>query len=527
MPAGNVVISGAFSQTPVESVKLEILSVSVDSTITPNLEYNTDTYTAKIPHIFPTVTDQKFSIIAIPEDPDATVSISSGVEDAGGEITLNEGKSEYTITVTRDGLGTNTYTFTVDYEPDLSLKSITLSSGEDANGDWTQTVTVQDGQVITIPYDSVTITAVPNDEGVMLAASKTGGDGAFSTDEPGKWTLAYTYGQGTSTLNSTVKIKSTKSAISWDEKDFTLQFEKIVDANWPTSFWAESTDPSNGKSIIKDGGKYYEVRTFIKSDTLSFPDDSVTTEYLKTAKFDYLIVAGGGGAGGANWSTGGGGGGAGGVLYKTGQSLTLESGSVSVTVGAGGKGSINAGTDGGDGGQSAIGSITVPGGGGGGGSWDAGKANAGISGGSGGGGGVGYGSGASGGATTAIDGVMGHAGAAANTTINMAGSGGGGGAGGVGTSVIGSNGTGGGAPWIPGGISAWVKGAAGSEISRGGNGGIKYTSLKPASGLNYGDGGSGNGGAGGAGGNGYGGGAGHSGIVVIRFPAKPNPPADD
>jgi hypothetical protein len=519
MPAGNVAISGTFSQTPVKSVYLGILSVSVNSTITPSLVYDTEKYTAEVPHIFPTVPEQKFSIIAIPEDPDADVSISSGVEDASGEIMLNEGTTEYTITVTKEELGTKTYTFNVDYEPDLSLKSITLSSGE--NPDWSQTVAVQDGQTLTIPYDSVTIAASPNDAEVVLEASKTSGDGTLSHGTaPNTWTLTYTYASGTETLNSTVKIKSTKSAISGGayEKDFTLQFEKIVDADWPTSFWAASNE-GNGRKIIKDGGVYYEVHTFVKDGALNFPtDDTATTEYLANAKFDYLIVAGGGGAGGANWYTGGGGGGAGGVLYKTNQSLTLTGGSVSVTVGAGGKGG-GSNTNGGDGGASSIGAVTVPGGGGGGGSADAFISNAGRSGGSGGGGGSGWsGSAGAGGATSAIDGIMGYAGGNGSTNLSGAG---GGGAGGLGSPFSGGSSGTGGAPWVPSGISAWITGAAGSEISRGGNGGRGEKSLKGAAGLNYGDGGSGNGGAANSG-HGYGGGAGHSGIVVIRFPAKPN-----
>ncbi|MDR1149707.1 MAG: hypothetical protein LBK66_13865 [Spirochaetaceae bacterium] len=91
MPTGDVTISGTFSQTPTKSAYLEFLNVSVSSTVTPDLIYLQNNYTAEIPHIFPTNPDQKFSIIAIPEDPQAEVSIAPTSE-AGGE------SWEYTLT---------------------------------------------------------------------------------------------------------------------------------------------------------------------------------------------------------------------------------------------------------------------------------------------------------------------------------------------------------------------------------------------------------------------------------------------
>ncbi|MDR1148204.1 MAG: hypothetical protein LBK66_06180 [Spirochaetaceae bacterium] len=511
MPPGDVTISGTFSQTPTKSAYLEFLNVSVNSTITPALIYSQKNYTAEIPHIFPTDQNQKFSIIAIPEDPQAEVSIAPTSE-AGGEnweYTLTEGITEYTITVSQPNANpnTNTYNFTVSYEPDLTLKSIELTSSE--NEGWIQNVLVQDGQTITVPYGIITIAASPSGENVMLEARKTG-SGDFPTGGPGtEWTLTYPDNQNIYAFYSDVKITSTKSTNNGSyTKDFILKFRKIVDPNWPTSYWATSIPKDNGVSIIKKDDKYYEVHTFIKSGTLSFPtDDPVTTDYLATAKFDYLIVAGGGGAGKGTWYVGGGGGGAGGVLYKTVETLTPAGGSVSVTVGTGGGGGISQ-LDGTDGGPSAIGNISVPGGGGGaGGGENVNPNRPGRPGGSGGGGGVSYSTGSAvGGASTATDGVMGKVGGGGSAGK----SGGGGGAAGDG-----GNGTGG-APWVPAGDAAWVIGVAGGEISRGGNGGLYQTGPGGAAGQNYGDGGSGGSGWGGPGG------AGHSGIVVIRFPAKPN-----
>jgi hypothetical protein len=524
MPAGNVVIDGTFSQTPVKSAYLEILSVSVNSTITPELEYKVDNYTAKIPHIYPTDTNQKFSIIAIPEDPDATVSISSGAQDAGGEILLNEGTSEYTITVSRTGAipDKNTYKFTVDYEPDLSLKSITFSSSESGAEDWTHTVPVQDGQTITIPYDSFTIAAVPNDGGVTLNASVSGKGDLSSGMEADTWTLAYPETEDTYALYSTVKIKSTKNITNGGtyEKDFTLKFEKIVDADWPTSYWAEAT----GVSIIKDGDTYYEVHTFTKDGTLSFSTDDATTAYLADAKFDYLIVAGGGGAGAdrAGNSDYSGGGGAGGLLYKTGAVLSLQDSGVAVIVGAGGTGGSD-GEQGANGDPSAIGNIEVPGGGGGGSAY----ANPdGKDGGSGGGSGAGIDA-TAGNIGKRSDGIAaeiaGNNGGSGSTNSGKESGGGGGGAAGAGQKGNGTTAGAGGAPWTAANAGAsWVSAVTETAaFSRGGDGGSPNSANGGTPGAHYGDGGSGGNNSGGSGGTG------HSGIVVIRFPAKPNPPAGD
>ena len=101
--------------------------------------------------------------------------------------------------------------------------------------------------------------------------------------------------------------------------------------------------------LVPEDGGIWEVHTFTESGTLTFFDgrESVTA--------DYLIVAGGGGAGGSPVGNidQAGGGGAGGLLYQTGEDLSLnETGSVDIVVGAGGTGGGTvqgvAGTDCGD-----------------------------------------------------------------------------------------------------------------------------------------------------------------------------------
>ncbi|MDR1148075.1 MAG: hypothetical protein LBK66_05530, partial [Spirochaetaceae bacterium] len=459
----------------------------------------------------------------------------------GDEISLTEGITEYTITVKREGPDsisyelTQSYKFTVSYEPDLALKSIELSSA--GHDEWTHTILVQDGQplMFTVPYDSAIIAASPNnDTEVNLAANMTAGEGVLSSVGANTWALKYTGDNGQS-IHSTARIISSKNVgIKLYTKTYILNIEKTVDPDYPTSYWATQTGTGNGLSIVKEDGTYYEVHTFISSGTLSFPtDDTATTEYLKTAKFDYLIVAGGGGAGGDDGSFQSdfpGGGGAGGLLYKTGQTLTLTAGSVSVMVGAGGAGG-QLYKQGENGKNSGIGTtIEVTGGGGGGGGGGTHDAMTGKNGGSGGGGGAGksgngyYGPGGTG--KNGANDIKGHnGGAGASATWN---DGGGSGGGAEGPGVVG-NGNGvvvaGGAPWNAANAGAsWISTVTQkNEFSRGGNGGGNNGpgNLGDRAGKNYGDGG-----LAGNNTNQYGG-AGHSGIVVIRFPAKSNPPVSD
>jgi hypothetical protein len=268
--------------------------------------------------------------------------------------------------------------------------------------------------------------------------------------------------------------------------------------------------------FVREDGLDYEVHVFTETGVLTFSDNR------ESFVADYFIVAGGGGAGGKVAGQGtdyAGGGGAGGLLYGTLQTLTLEDGSIQVTVGEGGAGGAVQ-SQGGDGGYSAIGNITVPGGGGGGvGGTNVGAALLiGKSGGSGGGGGAGVGgSYGKGGAVQSDmpDGTKGNVGGRGSNASSTDWGGGGGGAGGAGTAGEASSGGAGGAPWTleENPAWAWLTSAIGNitEFSRGGRGGYPNAPAGGAAGVNYGDGGSGSSPTNATGG------AGHNGIVVIRF----------
>jgi hypothetical protein len=468
MPAGNVVINGTFSDTPAESNELAVLDVNVSCSITPELLADQSEYTAIIPHIFPTDPYQKFSIIATPKDPEAVISINSESPYTGDEFPLTEGKTDYTITVSREGLDPKTYTFTVDYEPDLSLKSITLTS----DGYDPHPVAVLDGQTITIPYGAVTITASPNVEGVTLSASASGVGTFYTGEAANTWTLTYPSNlAATYAVDSTVTIKSTKSDY---EKDFTLNFQKIVDPDWPLTYWATSNE-GNGVSIIKENDVYYEIHTFTVGGTLTvteIPDDGLTARVL--------VVAGGGGGGYRAISDIGGGGGGGGVGYSESVSLAVKD--YTVVVGSGGSTSTK-------GGDSSFDSITVEGGGKGGNATNSGdvtEAQNGGSGGSGGGGGAAggnkFGTGGSANPHASVDGYK----------------------------FYGSNGGSGGMTYGGNGGSAGFSNNISGVDKEYGKGGPGNASTTPANGT-------GNGGGGDSSSH-----DGSSGIVIVRFPARPN-----
>jgi hypothetical protein len=121
---GDVEVSGTFSQSPPASAYLAILDVSVSSTIThalPALICAQKNYTAEIPYI---EEGSEFSIIAKPEDPLATVTITplpDGDPESDSESWVYDLPNEetvYKITVSRDGAlpsSTEEYTFTVKY----------------------------------------------------------------------------------------------------------------------------------------------------------------------------------------------------------------------------------------------------------------------------------------------------------------------------------------------------------------------------------------------------------------------------
>jgi hypothetical protein len=284
----------------------------------------------------------------------------------------------------------------------------------------------------------------------------------------------------------------------------------------------ESTLANGGTAtFIWEGNLWYEVHIFNEKGThsLSFPDGT------SSINADYLIVAGGG-AGGHRSAHDNCGGGAGGLLYRTGETLILESNSIAVTVGAGGV----VETQGANGGYSAIGTIKVRGGG-------AGKnvsgntvdsASHGLSGGS----GAAWGAGIPGYANSGPDdgndytNALGQPGGRAfgspvstnEEYLNGGQLGGGGG----GATERGGEPTDrhniptenkGGAGWKPADYNtAWIEQVTGTtEFSHGGRGGGSSAAIT----TNYGDGGTG---AHWPTNHGASGGNGSDGIVVIRFP---------
>jgi hypothetical protein len=413
--------------------------------------------------------------------------------------TVDEGLNWYTITVTpQDGTSpSKTYAIKVVKLPNLSLKDFKVKKDSSFERDLAL-VDTQD--VLVADNEGLTIVATPVDGSATVSQSPS---------------TVPTLGEDTQT--------ATPVTVTVSRNDFNGVPGKYTSKTYVVNlYWAGSgvdlTPWAKGGiiSFIPDGsGNLYEAHTFYDSGTLLY------TGTASSIKADYLIVAGGGGAGGSSWNRGGGGGGAGGLLYTSAGTLSLDGGSVSVTVGAGGKGGTGAAT-GSDGGSSSIGDLTVPGGGGGGGSNESG--NPGKPGGSGGGGGSGaYAAFGIGGSSSTDNGVLGNSGGAGGKNDQSLGGGGGGGAGGPGADATTNTGTPGGNPWIPNAGAAWVTGVTGgvNEFSRGGNGGNQ--SMKVwigANGTELGDGGSGGGGGNTLGGVVHGG-TGHKGIVVIRFLRSP------
>jgi hypothetical protein len=256
-------------------------------------------------------------------------------------------------------------------------------------------------------------------------------------------------------------------------------------------------------------GTSYTIHTFTTVGTTSFIVSG-------SIACDYLVVAGGGGGGTGR----GGGGGGGGVLQG---SITLTTGTYTITVGDRGNNSVND-LQGGDGGSSSIGALVVTTGGGGGGGW---ITNAGRNGGS--GGGASAGSAASGGTGVAGQGFAGSARLDGNT---------GGGGGGAGAAASGSTGA------I--GITSMITGTATNYAGGGGAGAVTGGAIGVAFGGTYqvanGTFGGGNGantngtkqsfqdavantGGGGGGQEGFQGnsGFGGTGIVIIRYPTSFTP----
>jgi hypothetical protein len=357
--------------------------------------------------------------------------------------------------------------------------------------------------MFTVPYDSAAIAASPNnDTEVNLAANMTAGEGILSPGaEANTWTLKYT-GDNSQSIHSTARIISSKN-ISGKlyTKTYILNIEKTVDPAYPTSYWATQTGTGNGVSIIKKDGTYYEIHTFITNGTLtvtSVPSEGLTAQVL--------VVAGGGGAGAGRWPSSGAG--AGGMVENN--AYLLPAASYQVVVGAGGIGGTGGtsdadtttpGTNGGDSSFGDSGGIVAKGGG------ASGRRFKSMEPGSAGG--------SSGGGSSSPNVLPGTGGNSYGYQGGVTSSGdyaaGGGGAGGTGTiRFVERNNTpscGG-----PGKASS----ITGTSVTYAAGGSI------PVNSSSKGISGAANTGNGGGGGWNRGGGNGGSGIVVVRFQARPN-----
>lgn len=249
--------------------------------------------------------------------------------------------------------------------------------------------------------------------------------------------------------------------------------------------------------FIVSGG----TETTVGSDTVLSFTSTGTMTVTNDGDVSYLVVGGGGGGGGSGgdgWN--GGGGGAGGMRTGT---LSVTSGSYTVTVGSGGSGGTsngptNSSNKAASGGSSTLVSITSVGGGGGGAGKFSNDSNApGAPGGSGGGAGF-CGSAGSG---TPGQGSSGGSGGCGPNGLGAAG----GGAGATGCSECNGNGT------KAAGVANNLR--TGSNVTYAEGGGTGFTALTSGP-ANSGDGGCGRVVPGGTSGPG---GAGGSGIVVVRY----------
>ncbi|MDR2659958.1 MAG: hypothetical protein LBC27_08250 [Spirochaetaceae bacterium] len=555
MPAADVTISATFSQIPVKSNFLAELGVSVPAVITPQLSDELN-YTALIPHIAAVAPeesadssdelshtetsdgspdpDMTFALIAVPEDPNAELSITEDgnentLEDVN-ELPLQEGKKKYVITVTQDELEgdkTRVYHFTVSYEPDLSLKSITLTSSSNSN--WSQPLQIQDTQTVTIPYyETININAQPSDEAADVKLSLKSAGGSLGEDNH----LMI----GASSLPVTLPLGITVEKGTIDGSKYEKTYLLNIHRGLPTDYVPTEYRATGGAiTTIKDEqtGGYYEIHTFIENGTLVFNDGD-----NNGLNAWVLVVAGGGGGGGGNFPSSGGG--AGGMIetvdangsnytYSLSEALAYDvtvgsggAGGKSVKIGSGGGSGDGYSSDGSNGGDSKFGvagndaAFVAIGGGGGAKRSDYLNNNPGLTGGSSGGGssspGVQTAKYPSGQAVS-----YGNAGGAITTENNFAA--GGGGAGGEGSSGGTSN------LDVPTASSYGGPGKkssiTGADVTYSRGGGIAADKTKTGdSSWPVGRNGEANTGNGGAGAWNNRGGTGGSGIVIVRFPAK-------
>jgi hypothetical protein len=303
------------------------------------------------------------------------------------------------------------------------------------------------------------------------------------------------------------------------------------------------TAPVTPNIYIENGtNNIYAVESYTYSGSANTAD--FTRVFTKSTTCDILMIGGGGGGGGSM----GGGGGGGSVIYAT--TISVQTGTYSISVGKGGTGGVNQ-TDGTNGvNTTAFGATAV--GGGRGGDYDV--SNSKLSGGSGGGEGGGVNSGQTGAGVAGLkgtntipntsplftnyqyyvnDGGLALYQTAANNYRSRGGGGGGaGGAGGAGggsgtdtaTQGVGGNGVpisisgtsvyygaGGGGGAHRGNLSEMLGKSGG--LGGGGNGGSEFTNSSKTNGTD----GTGYGAGGGGGSYQYTGGNGGSGIVIIRY----------
>lgn len=509
MPGGDVTIKITFTDTPnPTNAFLQDLS-SPAGLISPSFARTTLAYTINVPF-----NTKEFSIdaqaenpylrpvlkrkdIALPENlSDGLLGENLIAPDDGTPpaYCLDGASAEYEITVTPEEGDPLKYTVTVNLLPDLSLAELKVTYNDSSGKVVRKLAPWMEEQTVYIPATTA-----------VLEASPSSPDAAI--DKPT---------QNVTGINADGKSATVTVSNQNLGKSSSYTVKLIYDGN------LKPMASGGFINFIRDGVDYYETHTFTEAGTLSFNNGSTTS-----INADILLVGGGGGAGGGA-DRGGkprakntdfpGGGGAGALLYKTGYTLALTSGSVQVSAGGGGAGG-NTNKPGDNGQDSWIGvdssskTLVAPGGGGGGGSGmsgngggisgDAGTIMPGRDGGSGGGGGNGVGNdwGPGGQSTPTERDFLGNSGGNGQSDKG----GGGGGAKGAGV-----NGGAGGAAWKAADESAaWIQGLTGTnEFSRGGQGGLGH--LTPADGANFGDGGC-------AGKSETIGGSGHGGIVVIRF----------
>ena len=404
-----------------------------------------------------------------------------------------------------NGVTQNTTDFTIAGSP----TTITLASGNFADGSVVEVVGINDIGTTIVPADGSVTALKLADDSVTAAKLDTTGtpDGAKFLRDDMAWVV--TGGAADAIYSSASEPVSPSAADVWF--DTVNKLAKVYSGTrWDQMSNVFSATGGTETTYI-DGGVNYKSHKFTASGTLSVTGSA--------GAVDYLIVGGGGSGGVGNHSAGasadaGGAGGAG--AFYTATTVSLVAADYAVTVGDGGAAESTVNTAGAVGGNSVFNSITANGGGAGPQPNTVGGANGNSSGGGAGGGGSvvaggaggtygndggaspggapyasagGGGAGAVGGdndGSGAGDGGVGSVNVFLDGTNNYYAGGGGGGAGGTGTrGSAHANGGGG-----DGGLGA-VNGAAGTANTGGGGGGSSSQSTSS--------------------------GAGGSGIVIIRY----------